>query len=184
MEWKPVPDFADYEVSEYGIIRRVNDHPRCPKKYPKGYVIPQWDHKKVFVKKDGSASTFIYKSVSLHIRGIGTKDIFVHRVVASSFIGPRPSTKHEVAHGDGDRFNNHYRNLRWATASENQNDRNEHQTSNRGERHGRSKLKPEQVLEIRAKAADGAIQAALAREYSVDNYCIHAIVHRKTWKHI
>jgi hypothetical protein len=35
--------------------------------------------------------------------------------VAEAFIGPQPSPRHQVAHYDGVRDNNHYSNLRWAT---------------------------------------------------------------------
>ena len=44
--------------------------------------------------------------------------LYVHRMVAELFI-PNPENKWYVDHIDGDRYNNHVTNLRWATPSEN-----------------------------------------------------------------
>ena len=43
---------------------------------------------------------------------------YVHRVVAQTYV-PNPDKKPEVDHIDGNKTNNHYKNLRWSTKSEN-----------------------------------------------------------------
>jgi hypothetical protein len=48
----------------------------------------------------------------------GRKRIFVHRLVASTFI-PNPNKKPNVNHKDGNPLNNHVSNLEWCTQSEN-----------------------------------------------------------------
>lgn len=54
-----------------------------------------------------------------------------------------------------------------------------------GEDHGGSKLKSEQVIEIRKKHASGSIsERSLAKEYGVSQKTIWGIVNRKRWSHI
>ena len=53
-----------------------------------------------------------------------------------------------------------------------------------GERCASSKLKADQVLEVRRRLAAGESQCALAREFHVHQVAIWKIHHRKTWKHL
>ena len=75
-----------------------------------------------------------YLGVSLH-----GKTYYVHRLVAVTFHGAAPSVKHTTAHADGNKLNNHFTNIRWATRSENERDKVAHGTSNHGDRNGMSK---------------------------------------------
>lgn len=42
-----------------------------------------------------------------------------HRLVAYTYNGPPPTPKHEAAHMDNNKGNNHYTNIKWKTHSEN-----------------------------------------------------------------
>lgn len=43
----------------------------------------------------------------------------VHRAVAALFLGPKPTTKHQVNHKNGKRTDNRAENLEWVTSREN-----------------------------------------------------------------
>lgn len=91
-----------------------------------------------------------YRRVNVYdIAKGGFRQVPVHALVAATFIGPRPTPDHQVAHADGCRANNAVTNLRWATAYENQRDRDRHGTHNRGARNVRAHLTDEQAAEIR-----------------------------------
>ena len=78
-----------------------------------------------------------YFAVSLWEQG-KERRWYVHQIVAHVFHGPRPSPKHDCAHTDGNKRNNHYTNLRWCTRADNEHDKIEHGRSNRGDRNGMS----------------------------------------------
>lgn len=59
--------------------------------------------------------------LGVHLSGeFGSKTVLVHRLVALAFVyNPDPLTKIEVNHKDGNKHNNYYTNLEWATPKEN-----------------------------------------------------------------
>jgi hypothetical protein len=75
-----------------------------------------------------------YPSVRLTIGG-KRKRLPVHRLVALTYLGPRPSPRHEVRHLDGCKLNNRVENLAWGTAKENAEDRARHGRTSHGIRH-------------------------------------------------
>lgn len=85
--------------------------------------------------------------------------IAVHRVIAETFI-ENPDDLPEVAHRDGSKTYNAVENLRWSTCADNQADRLEHGTSNRGSQHGAHKLTETDVMALRYCAADPRVIAA------------------------
>lgn len=108
--WKNISAFGGiYEVSSCGRVRSKPRHytSSSGKTVNKcGATLSQ--HSSV----DG------YKKVRLSYNGVG-KDVFVHRLVAKTFI-PNPDNKPQVNHIDGDKSNNRISNLEWVTAGENQ----------------------------------------------------------------
>jgi hypothetical protein len=91
--WKDIEGYKIYEVSSFGNVRNKNT----------GRILKACN-------KSG------YFSVGLS--NIKTKSFEVHRLVAKAFI-PNLENKPEVNHKDGDKLNNNYWNLEWATHSEN-----------------------------------------------------------------
>lgn len=169
LEWRPVPGFPAYEVSQRGDFRRITSARGSragrllnPYRRPGGYVT-------IYLSKGhGDGGHYL-----------------VHRIVCEVFHGPAPTSSHEVAHGDGDPWNNDFSNLRWATRSENSADRRLHGTDCRGDRHPARKLTSEQVLEIRSgyKGIHGE-QVAIARRYGVSRAAISLILTGQTWTHL
>lgn len=73
----------------------------------------------------------------------------VHRLACEEIHGPPPTPKHEAAHRCGNSRCCNPGHVRWATHSENQLDRIQHDTHVRGERHHKAKLSEMDVVTIR-----------------------------------
>lgn len=106
-EWKVIPGFDLYEVSNYGRIKchdreKRNNHGIILIK--EHYLKPQDNgcgYGKVQLKQDGKRQRF-----------------YIHRLVASAFI-PNPENKPFINHLDNNPMNNHVSNLAWCTQKEN-----------------------------------------------------------------
>lgn len=112
--------------------------------------------------------------------GIDRPQIAIHRLVARAFIGECPIGLH-VLHTDGDKFNNHYTNLRYGTPAENHRDTLSHGHRLMGDTHPLSKLKENDVRFIRESELLGT---ELATKFGVSSAHISAIRHNRAWKHI
>lgn len=106
-----------------------------------------------------------------------------HRVICELVNGPPPFERAEAAHscGNGKRGCVHPKHLRWATPKENNWDRVDHETDNRGERCGTHKLKEQEVLVINEQLRIGASHQALADQYGVHRCTITDIAKGKNW---
>lgn len=108
----------------------------------------------------------------------------VHRLVLEAFVGPCPDG-HECRHLDGDPSNNRLDNLCWGSRQENADDSRRMDRYRKGEKHPQVKLTADDVRSIRAKYATGNFRMIdLADEFHVTFTNIHAIVRRRSWKHI
>ena len=160
---RPIPGYPGFEASEDGQIRRVG--------------AARW-HSQHTTKVGG------YQAVGLWIDG-RTKVCAVHRLVALAFLGEPPPGRNDCAHFDGDKANNHYRNLRWASRQENEADKVRHGRSNRGQRNGRAKVTDAQARAIRemgAGAPRGA-QRQIAARFGISQGAVSNIVHGKRHAH-
>lgn len=122
------------------------------------------------------------------------KAIYIHKVVAQYFV-PQPflpllkNDKLIVNHIDGNKKNNNYKNLEWATYS--QNTRHAYETGLEkavtGENHHAHKFTIQDIKFIREhyKKRDKKYSSgALGRMFNVDPSTIRDIVNRKTWKEV
>ena len=96
-QWKVIAQFPNYEISNYGRVRRVwKNHTKLKKTRLNecGYEI-------IHLSKDGT-----------------NKHRPIHRLVAVAFID-NPNNLPEVNHIDGNKENNRVDNLEWVTRSDN-----------------------------------------------------------------
>lgn len=174
--WKAVPGFEGlYEVSDLGrvrsldrtVIRRAKSGPH-PKRI-KGKMLVLWKHptgyRCVYLCKDGE--TFV---------------MTVQKVVADTFLGPRPEGT-EVCHWDGDKTNNRLENLRYDTRKANREDSRRHDTLPVGSRSPMAKLTEAQIPYVRSLERKMSQQAA-GDLVGVSRKQIARIWSRENWRHV
>jgi hypothetical protein len=121
-------------------------------------------------------------SVGYAVTTIDGKREYVSRYVCIKAHGEPPTPKHEAAHscGNGNLGCVTKRHLSWKTGAENQADRIPHGTSNRGSRHGLSKLTEQQVREIRSLIGTLS-HSAIAKKFGVSRPHISGIASGREW---
>jgi len=107
---------------------------------------------------------------------------YVHQVVCELANGPRPTPEHEAAHecGLGNEGCFGARCVSWKTREENEKDKIAHGTSNRGSRHGLSKLTETEALAI-LKAKGTATQEDIAARYNITRQAVSDIHRKRRW---
>lgn len=112
----------------------------------------------------------------------GRKDgvAYAHRVVCHVAHGECPPG-HSARHLCGNRACCNPAHLKWGTQSENESDKVEHERTNRGQRHGMSKLTADDVLTIRRLPDAGVKQAVIAAQFGIRQQHVSEIVRRKVW---
>lgn len=180
-EWRTVEGWPAYEVSNLGRVRRARTSYKfnpligsiTVARYAGTFLVPSTPKKKR-----------AYRKVTL-CNGPGQKGTFtVPSLVCAAFHGPRPSPKHEVAHGDGNHVNDVASNLRWATPTENNEDRRRHGTLPLGERHHAAILSEEQVKEILSRFRGGEPGISIAKDYPVKLKTLYRIKQGRAWRHL
>lgn len=166
-QWRDIPGYEGrYQVSDLGRVRSL-------------------DRAVKTVSRCGNRSARVVRGVLLapqkHSRGyvqykLGGRIWLAHALVALAFIGPRPEGM-EVAHGDGDKQNNAFRNLRYATPLENGDDRRKHGTSGAGEANSRAVLSNAAVEQLRATR--GLTQTELGEQHGISQAHVSRLLNRR-----
>lgn len=175
--WKSIKGYeGHYEISNYGRVKSLERLIRFRGKKEYFRLYPE------IILKTGNIKNYLI--VNLCINGY-SKYYYIHFLVANTFIGKRPRGL-DISHKDGIKSNNHIDNLEYVTTSENcKNTFRLGYKSFHGENHPMSKLKEEQILEIRRWYHKHKIfMSELAIGYKVTPQNINRIIKRKTWRHI
>jgi hypothetical protein len=163
--WKTLPGFEDYEVSDIGTVRRVSS----------GKGTRAMRHLKPCADRGGR--------MVFNARKDGkTQQWKVHRAVMLAFKGDCPAGR-EVAHLDGNQQNNRLENLMYATPIENNSHKVGHGTQPVGSKMWNAKLTEQDVIDIRSKSPQISY-AKIAKEYKVSLMAVANVITRKTWKHL
>jgi hypothetical protein len=171
MKWVDIPQWElRYEISEYGDVRSKD----MQVKAKSGAVAIRKGRVLAPVRKNNG-----YLCVTL-TDGVNRPQISIHRLVARAFIGECPIGLH-VLHGDGDKANNHFTNLRYGTPADNHEDTKQHGHRLYGNKHPLAKLDEDAVFHIRNSNRNGA---ELAKMYDVTRAHISSVRRRRIWKHI
>lgn len=167
LSWRVCHATQDYEVSEYGHVRR-----RTPgrKTWP-GKILSFCWH---------AAG---YPRYKLTING-QHEHFECHRLVAFAFLGAPKIQGDEVAHIDGNPRNNHYSNLSWKSHRENEADKVAHGTSSRGSRNGMAKLTESAVLAMREQRSSGKTLSEIARSFGVAFQTVSKVTNGDRWRHV
>lgn len=110
-EWKTIPGYSDYEISDNGEIRSLER----TKKYKSGRVIELKSKSKKLRKHP--INGFLMTDL---VDDKGKRNtVYPHKALALAFIkNNQPRKQKIVIHIDGDISNNHISNLRWSSYSE------------------------------------------------------------------
>jgi len=170
--WKPVLVSGyegHYEVSNFGNVRRMRCCPECSKS------LGAWRTLHITANRG-------YKSVALCVNST-KKTVPVHRLVAIAFLGEPTDGRIYVNHKNCDGTDNRLENLEWCTKSENALHaiNNGRWNNTRGENSARTKLKWEQVNEMRERRKSGESISSLSRFYGVSHTCVSHICKNLRW---
>lgn len=115
--WLPIKEFPGYEVSDHGRVRSVDRE-----------VGSRWGTPRAFKGKmlsqsliGGSGKAGRYPACTLFRDG-KSKQVTVHVLVLTTFVGPRPEKGTHGCHRDDNPMNNHLDNLYWGTPRQNARD--------------------------------------------------------------
>lgn len=173
--WKPVFGFHGlYEISNFGRVKSFYNNRYSPndQKHPTKLKILR-------PRKTNKGHLIVYLCKN-KIR----KNVRISHLVLTAFVGQRPNDKMHACHfPDTNVTNNRLNNLRWATASENERDKIICGTSNRGERHGMSKLVPTDIERLYDLRKNGCTQTETAKWLFISNACVSLIENGHRWSH-
>lgn len=179
--WKRIPGCSYHEASTLGRIKRISR--------TTSYKSTRWQKKthSLFISEkilnlcktnQGYINAGIYKDALKKFISMR-----VHVLIARTFLGPRPAG-FEVAHLNGNGYDNRLENLKYCMPKENHSHKRAHGTLLRGESIMTSKLKSQDVLKIKELHKQKVTYKRIAKKYGLSTKYIWLIISGKRWKHL
>ena len=171
---KRILGFSNYEISKCGKVFSMRRKHNQSEKYEEKEI----EMKIQFI--DGS-----YAILGLIDDDGNHRMKSVHRLIAEAFI-TNPENKRTVNHKDGDKHNNVYSNLEWATYQENSQHASDTglNPKQKGEKNGMSKINNETCIQLIIDMLEGANNNELSEKYKLHSRYISLIRGKKRWKHL
>lgn len=179
-EWRPVKDYESlYEVSSAGRVRSLDRTVRCGVRGNGLRTLPGR------MLKPGD-DTHGYPSINLADETHGRKRVFakIHRLVAESFLGTKPTSAHVVNHINGITTDNRVENLEWITQRQNMQHAGRTGLMLRGEKVTVSKITADDVRQIRSRRAAGEKLKSIAADFGIAESTTCQIAKGQVWKHV
>lgn len=170
-QWKPIPEFDEYEVSSLGRVRSID-------RYKNGR------HGKYLVKGKELKQTLDKKGYpQVRFRKGATHARLVHRIVAKAFIEIIDGCN-QVNHKNGLKIDNRVSNLEWVNNSQNQLHayKNGLQPSRAGERNVKATLTNDQVTNLKKLYNSGKTIVEISKIENVSIEILRNIIYGRTWK--
>lgn len=177
--FKTISEYPDYEVSNCGRVKTKARRVRYVHAVTRAEHFRQTEETflKTYYNKQG------YRFVQLYKDG-KSKNLTIHRLVATVFLTPPSSYDMVVNHKDGNKLNNTVDNLEWCTNEYN----HQHATQNglkaKGSSIGTSKLNEQSVHAIKWFLHKGVGHQELAIAFMVSRPTINMIANKKLWKQV
>jgi len=174
--WKNVPGYENYQVSNYGNVKKINCSINDFMNFKNGVTVKRTrKYKEKELKK-------IKNGDGYYVVGLPNKKFKVHRLVLTAFVG-MPMSRLDACHNNGVKTDNRLDNLRWDTRSGNFKDKLKHGTALTCEKHYGHKLTWNDVDEIRfLKKRYNLSYKMLANMFGVHVGTIYPIIKNITWK--
>jgi hypothetical protein len=156
--WKEITEAPGYFISDQGRVKNSKGKVLNPRPNKNGYlrILPS-------------------------VNGIQKKSMFVHQLVLSTF-GPQQPADTTPDHINRIRTDNRIENLRWATKKDQI--KNSVMNPPKGIEHPNSKLKEEDIIEIRRLLKTNMLQTKIAKLFNVAEGHITRIKQNKQWAHL
>lgn len=170
--WKEIKDFDNYEISNYGNVKRKE----YTVVFSNGKI---YKYKERYIKSSNRGG---YKRYDLIKHG-SKKTLSAHRLVAEAFI-PNPENKPCVNHINGIKDDNRIDNLEWVSNSENMKHSYDVLKRKNSGILGR-KIDLKEIPLIKSMYFNGCTQREIAYKYNVHQRVIWEIVNNKSYvKHV